>query len=123
MSAIRKSIAVLYVDDTHGEWQYSVNGGQTWLAFGDVDETSATVLAEDDLVRFVPDENWNGTVEKGIGFRAWDQYDQLAAGTTGVDTTLRTGYTDGPPSDTTPYSIDIEYASIEVNPVPDPPET
>jgi hypothetical protein len=48
-----------------------------------VDNTTARLLAGDanTYARFVPDANWNGTVNNGITFHAWDQTSGSAGGT------------------------------------------
>ncbi|WP_188885290.1 DUF4347 domain-containing protein, partial [Amphritea balenae] len=76
-------IAVVGVDNTNGDWQYSTGGGANWLSFGNLDQTSALLLAADgsSYIRFVPDSDWNGTVADGITFHAWDQTSGTAGGT------------------------------------------
>jgi hypothetical protein len=68
-------IAVVGVDNTNGTWEFSLDGGATWTAFGAPDVTAARLLAADanTFVRFVPNADWNGTVANGITFHAWDQ--------------------------------------------------
>ncbi|MEI4883975.1 hypothetical protein, partial [Klebsiella pneumoniae] len=44
-------IAVTAVDNTHGTWQYSTNGGTTWTAFGSPTASSARLLAADSNTR------------------------------------------------------------------------
>jgi uncharacterized delta-60 repeat protein len=70
-----EGIAVVGVDNTNGSWEFSIDGGSTWTAFGAPSTNAATLLAAnpDTFVRFVPDPNWNGTVTNGITFHAWDQ--------------------------------------------------
>jgi len=109
-----EGFAVIGVDDTNGTWQYSIDGGLNWAPFGAVSETNAVLLDENDLIRFVPDPDFNGTVDPGITFRAWDQ-STGASGDTGVDTS-------GPNNGgTTAFSTAIETAAITVNPVNDAP--
>jgi hypothetical protein len=72
-SGALSGIAVTGVDNTHGTWQYSTNGGASWSNFGNALPGSARLLAADARVRFVPDANWNGTVPNGLTFRAWDR--------------------------------------------------
>ena len=74
------------VDDANGTWEYSINGGTDWLAFGAVDASSARLLAADvdTLVRFVPDADWSGTVSNGITFHAWDQTNGSNGGTADI---------------------------------------
>jgi len=69
-------IAVTAVNNTNGSWEYSVDGGASWTAFGTPSVASARLLAADatsTYVRFVPNAAYNGTVTNGLTFRAWDQ--------------------------------------------------
>ena len=51
-----EGMAVTGVDNTNGAWEYSLDGGTTWLTFGGgLSDSSATLLLPTDLVRFVPD--------------------------------------------------------------------
>src|SRR5262249_47600310 len=86
-------IAVVGVDNTDGTWQYSTDGGQNWAGFGSVSDNSARLLAADanTRVRFVPNPDWNGTVDNGLTFRAWDQTAGSAGGT--ADTSTNGGAT------------------------------
>ena len=61
-------IAVTAVDDSHGTWEYTLDGS-TWTAFGAVAGGSARLLAADATtsIRFVPDANWNGPVPGFLG--------------------------------------------------------
>lgn len=105
-------IAVTAVDNTNGAWQYSTNGGTSWLAFGAPSIAAARLLAADanTLVRFVPAVNWNGTVA-GLTFLAWD----LTSGTIGgtADVSVSGG--------TTAFSATAATSSITVNSVNDAP--
>jgi Tfp pilus assembly protein FimT len=106
-----EGIAVIGVDDTNGQWQYSTTGGATWLAFGPVSDNSAVLLDTAALVRFVPNANYNGPAGN-LTLRAWDQTSG-ASGDTGVDVSANGG--------STPYSNATETASLNVNPVNDAP--
>ena len=64
---------------SNGIWSYSTNGGATYLPFNTVSPSSAVLLRNTDLVRFVPNQNFNGTVT--LTFQAWDQTDNASAGT------------------------------------------
>ena len=108
-----EGIAVTAVDNTNGTWEFSINNGTNWTAFGSPNATTARLLAANATtrVRFVPAANFNGTVNPGITFRAWDQ----TAGTNGstADTTTNGGQT--------AFSAAADTASITVNAVNDPP--
>lgn len=101
-----EGIAVIDVDNRHGTWQYATVSRSNWTDFGQVSNSNAVVLAEDDWVRFLPHENWGGQAR--IGFRAWDQSDGRSSGTAGVDTSVNGG--------DTAFSIATETATITVNP-------
>ncbi|ACC79090.1 beta strand repeat-containing protein [Nostoc punctiforme] len=101
-----EGIAVIGVDNTHGIWQYSTNGGNNWINFA-VSAISATLLRDTEKVRFIPNAGYNGTAE--ITFRAWDASDGNASGTTGVNPGVGGG--------TTAYSSATETASISILPL------
>jgi len=79
-SSAKEGIAVLSVDNTNGRWQYSTDGtnfqdfSSTTGSVVDLG-TAARLLASDSStrIRFVPNAGFNGTVDSGISFRAWDQ--------------------------------------------------
>ena len=50
-----EGIAVTGLNSSNGTWQYSINGGSTWLAVGAVSDNSALLLRATDKLRFVPD--------------------------------------------------------------------
>jgi hypothetical protein len=81
---------------------------------GSVTEDNALLLAADGStrLRFVPNEDYNGTVDPAITFRAWDQTTGTNGGT--ADTTENGG--------TTAFSTATVTASILVNPVNDYPQ-
>jgi len=93
--------------DGGGTWQYSTNGGVTWLALGNVAETSARLLRSGDRIRFHPAANWNGTAD--ITFHAWDQ----TSGSVGALTDLTATGTGG----STAFSTATATASLIVTPV------
>ncbi len=68
-------IAVVGTDNGNGSWEYTIDGGSNWLAFGSPSSGFARLLAADanTLVRFVPSADYNGTITNGITFHAWDQ--------------------------------------------------
>ncbi|MEO8056711.1 MAG: DUF4347 domain-containing protein [Burkholderiales bacterium] len=112
-NATGHGIAVYGVDNVGpapgGSWQYSVNGGNTWAAVGNVSDSQALLLRSTDLVRFVPD-GLNATVPS-LNYYAWDG----AAGTQGnkVDVSTRGG--------TTAFSLAGDSVSINITPVNDAP--
>jgi uncharacterized repeat protein (TIGR01451 family) len=99
-----EGLAVTGVDDANGTWQYSINAGATWLPLGGVADTTAVLLDQDGLVRFVPDPGFFGAVE--VVFRAWDQSSLLLSGATGINVSVNGG--------TTPFSSGIETARLDV---------
>ena len=104
-----EGIAITFVDDSNGTWQYSTNGGGSWFDIGAVSDSSALVLTAtpSDMIRFVPDTSFNGTVS--ITFRAWDTIDGSVTGQTGVNVTVNGG--------STAFSAASESATISVAPV------
>jgi methionine-rich copper-binding protein CopC len=108
-----EGLAVTAVNNTNGTWQFSIDNGTNWTPFGSPDQTTARLLASNATtrVRFVPAANFNGTVDPGLTFRAWDQTSGTNGGT--ADTSTNGG--------TSAFSIMTETASITVNPVNDQP--
>ncbi|KPM75254.1 VCBS domain-containing protein, partial [Cobetia sp. UCD-24C] len=48
-------------DDSEGTWQYSTDGGDSWIDVpADVSDSNALVLSTTDSVRFLPAENYHG---------------------------------------------------------------
>ena len=87
-SGALQGMAVTGLDSTAGSWQYSLDGGINWTAFGAVSTASATLLAADaqTRVRLVP----LSLGQSAITFRAWDR-SSGANGDTGVDTSVNGG--------------------------------
>jgi plastocyanin len=83
-----QGIAVTGVNNTNGNWQFSTDNGTNWTSFNTPTTGAARLLAADSntLVRFVPDNNFHGTVSAGITFQAWDQTTGTAGGTADVTT-------------------------------------
>jgi hypothetical protein len=108
-----EGIAVTAVNNTNGTWQFSIDNGTNWTAFGSPDALNSRLLAADALtrVRFIPGSNFNGTVDPGLTFRAWDQTSGANGNT--ADTSVN--------GNTTAFSTATETASITVNPVNDSP--
>src|SRR5262249_8000633 len=70
-----RGIALIGVDASDGRWEYSLDDGAHWTAVGAVAPESALLLAADEVtrLRFVPDLDYNGTLDEAITFRAWDR--------------------------------------------------
>jgi Tfp pilus assembly protein FimT len=71
-------IAVTANDNSHGNWQFSTDGGANWVAFGTTSDAAARLLRTD-KIRFVPAADYAGTAT--ITYRAWDR----TSGTAGPD--------------------------------------
>ena len=116
------AIAVVGVDNTNGNWQFSTDFAETWRTFENVSESNAVLLSSDiaNRVRFVPNKDFNGTVENGMSFRVWDQ-------TTANPNILQELKRSGRRADTsnnggsTAFSQDVGELSITVFAVNDPP--
>jgi len=108
-----EGVAVVDVALEDGVWEYSTDDGSAWHSLlPDADEP--IVLAGDARVRFVPEQDYAGTVNAGLMFRAWDQTDGAASGdVVRVD--------DDEAGGVSAYSDATEVASIEVLQVNDPP--
>ena len=50
-----KGVAVIAAGGSGGSWQYSTNGGTTWIAVGTVSINSGLLLDTANLIRFNPD--------------------------------------------------------------------
>ncbi len=108
-----EGIAVIAVKNENGKWQYKTDTQDFWKYFpDDLAENNAMLLEDTAFIRFVPTPDYNGTIENGITFRAWDRHLGNSGGTT-ADTTINGG--------TTAFSISTESASVTVNAVNDPP--
>ena len=104
-------IAVFAVDNRQGKWQYLTEGNTEFIDFPDVVTETLSVLLDDETkIRFVPNADYNGTVE--LRFRAWDQTTG-SHGDTQIDTTTS--------GDITAFSRETATARITVNPVDEPP--
>ena len=93
----------------NGTWQYSIDGGTTWTAFGAVSGSSSLLLRSTVYLRFVPNGQ-NGTTAS-VTYRAWDQ----TSGSAGSKVDSST------PGGTTAFSTASDTASITVTSVNDAP--
>ena len=124
-------IAVTGVDNTNGDWQYSLNNGATWTDFGATGGTdsfpSAAVLLEansngiasPDNIRFVPNPDFHGTA--AFTFLGWDLTSGLSVyGADGGTVDLTQPNATG---GTTAFSLitDPGTATLTINEVNHPP--
>lgn len=92
-----------------GRWQYSLDGGTTWLELGIPSPTAARLLRGEDKVRFLPNADVNG--QATIQYVAWDQ----TASPAGAEvTTIATG-------GSSPFSVTVETATLTITPTNDRP--
>ena len=107
-----KGIAVTAVDNTNGEWQYTLDG-MNWFTIGEVSINSARLLPSDanTRVRFVPDPDFNSPSVFPFTIAAWDQTSGTAGGL--ADVSVNGG--------TTAFSAPTTTVSIGVNAVNDAP--
>jgi hypothetical protein len=105
-----RGIAVTAASNFHGTWQYTLNGGDTWVGMSEPSSSEALLLPGWARVRFLPELNFNGTVK--LFYRAWDQTAGTAGGTLNVS-----GNTGGNHS----LSVAGESASLWVKPINDAP--
>jgi hypothetical protein len=103
-----KGIAVIGVGGG-GNWQYSTNGGTSFVNFGSPSSSAARLLRDTDSIRFVPAANFNGN--STITFRAWDRTSGAVGGTADITAT----------GGSTAFSAAQEFVSITINPVNDAP--
>ena len=101
------AIAVTGADNAHGRWQYSRDGGSSWGELAGASGGGARLLAGSDLVRFIPDADWNGATK--LNYQAWDG-GGFSAGDL-VDTTAGGSH----------FSANAADAGLTVTPVNDAP--
>ena len=106
-------IAIIGTNSANGNWFYTTDNGNNWVAVGSVSNTSALLLNADVNTKFYfqPNANFNGTISDAITFRAWDR----TSGTAGnkVDVSVNGG--------STAFSSTFDTASFVVNAVNDAP--
>ncbi len=109
-SGASEGLAITAIDTTKGAWQYKIGTG-AWTTLSSAADNSALLLAATDSIRFVPAQDYSGTVANGITFRAWDTTGGAAGST--ADTTTNGGVT--------AFSTATETASITIKSVNDAP--
>jgi len=83
-----RGIAVIAADNSNGVWQYSRDGGRSWMSFGTPSATAARLLADapGNRIRFLPKAGFRGVVATGLTMRAWDQTVGLDGGIAAIGT-------------------------------------
>ncbi len=107
-------IAIVGADTTGGTWWYASNG-TNWTQLGSVSEANARLLAAGSNARvyFQPSANFNGTVNAGLTFRAWD----TSTGSNGNTANVTTAGTGG----SSAFSTASDTVAVTVTPVNDAP--
>lgn len=72
-----------------GSWQYSLNGGLTWLPLVEVSPARARLLRDTAKLRYVPAANFFG--QAALEYRAWDQTVGAVGGTFDLSAPAATG--------------------------------
>ncbi|MFN5929386.1 MAG: LamG-like jellyroll fold domain-containing protein, partial [Roseiflexaceae bacterium] len=106
-----KGMAIVGVDNSDGEWQYTLNGGSTWNTIITASDFAAILLAGNNAnhkVRFVPDPNYFGT--STLTFRAWDQTSRTAGSVVAV----------GSSGGSTAFSANTASATLTITSAIDP---
>lgn len=112
----RPGIGVVSLESDHGEWERSIDGGQSWMLIRpdtNIESLSLLLSAEldgDNLVRFIPEENYHGNVS--LTFVLWDGSDGMLPGDTRQ--ALSTSRTD-------PFSNNTRTMVLRIVPVNDAP--
>ncbi|MDX1928435.1 MAG: Ig-like domain-containing protein, partial [Pirellulaceae bacterium] len=97
---------------TSGQWQYTLNGGQSWSDILAASITSSRLLPSNGAqsrIRFIPDANFVGTAT--VEYRAWDQTQGASGGV--MDTTIAGG--------SSSFSLAVETATQSILAVNDAP--
>jgi hypothetical protein len=108
LAAAAHGLAITAVDNTNGQWQFYDSVGLSWQNITGVGEGAALLLAPADVIRFVPNADYNGTAT--FSYRAWDN-PASGAHFTYADTNAGTE-----------FSTTINTASITITPANDAPE-
>ena len=104
-------VAIVGVNSSNGQWQYTVDGGSVWQNITNPLSSSAIVLQGQqdgqDRIRFAPSLNYNGPTS--LTFKLWDLNITYPSGTRVNTLGSHT------------FSVDTATASLEVEPVNDSP--
>jgi hypothetical protein len=107
----QRGFAVIGAENLDGVWQFSIDGGTTWIAVGEVSDTAAVLLNDQAKIRFLPDPNFSGEA-RSITVRAWDQ-SEGSNGLSSVDVSNNGGIT--------AFSVSTSSIPIQIKPINDPP--
>jgi uncharacterized delta-60 repeat protein len=118
-AAAGEAIAITALDTSLGAWQYSTNGGISWLTIDAEKINSSTnelalLLGPTASIRMLPFGDLNGTLSSAITFRAWS----MATGATGDYVVITDPGDIALGSD---FSADTDIASLTVTAVNDAP--
>lgn len=72
-------------------WEYSTDGGSTWVAFGSVSSAAARLLRTTDLVRVRTLTNVAAPITVRLSYRAWDGTTGTAGGVSNLSTSAYYG--------------------------------
>jgi uncharacterized delta-60 repeat protein len=111
-----EAIAITGLNTSLGTWQYSLNGGTSWLTIDAAQINSTTnelalLLGPTAQLRLVPFGDLNGSLSDAITFRAWD----MSSGSEGQYVAITS--TGG----STAFSTASDRVSMAVTSVDDPP--
>ena len=104
-------IAVIYVDNSNGVWQYKLNTVDSWYNISHATLEWATLLDPNSDIRFVPVLNFHGS--SSFSFKAWDQSQGSVPGSN-QSTVVSNSYSG-------PFSINSTTATLAIEPVNDSP--
>ena len=116
ISPAPEAIAIISVDNAHGQWQFQTSDGAGWhLLETTINDCNATLLDSVALVRFVPEQNWYGS--SVFMFRAWDQ----TFGISGLANINTTGNGGSFPYSSEKAIVQIKIGSVIDTEIPQPP--
>ncbi|WP_240923685.1 Ig-like domain-containing protein, partial [Psychromonas sp. SA13A] len=112
----QEGVGIIASSSSNGTWQYHLGSNETfndddWTDIGETSQTVTLLLADTDSLRFVPNDNFNGT-ETSLQLVAWDQTSGLHEEK--VDSSSHGG--------STAFSSKTTIPSIKVTAVNDAPD-
>ncbi len=106
-----RGLAIVGANNDAGQWQFSVDAGNTWWPLGNVTDGSAVLLNTEAKLRFLADPDLGG-VTRSLKVRAWDQ-------TSGVNGSKGVGVTQT--GSTSAFSAAFTEVFVDVLAINDPP--